>query len=73
MTAAFTFEPSDRVRRIKPSPSVAAAARARELKAAGRDIVVHAVFAACTAVCAAIDISASLSEVPDGHGSPCRG
>jgi aspartate aminotransferase len=39
MTAAFTFEPSDRVRRIKPSPSVAAAARARELKAAGRDIV----------------------------------
>lgn len=34
-----SFRPSARVRRIKPSPSVAAAGRARELKAAGRDIV----------------------------------
>lgn len=34
-----TFTPAARVARIKPSPSVAAAARAKELKAAGRDIV----------------------------------
>jgi aspartate aminotransferase len=34
-----TFVPSARVSRIKPSPSVAAAALARDLKAAGRDIV----------------------------------
>ena len=34
-----TFKPAARVTRIKPSPSVAAAARAKELKAAGRDIV----------------------------------
>lgn len=33
------FQPAARVARIKPSPSTAAAARARELKAAGRDIV----------------------------------
>ena len=31
--------PASRVSRIKVSPSTAAAARARELKAAGRDIV----------------------------------
>jgi aspartate aminotransferase len=34
-----TFTPASRVSRIKVSPSTAAAARARELKAAGRDIV----------------------------------
>lgn len=34
-----TFVPASRVSRIKVSPSTAAAARARELKAAGRDIV----------------------------------
>ena len=34
-----TFVPASRVTRIKPSPSVAAAALARDLKAAGRDIV----------------------------------
>ncbi|UXS03463.1 aspartate transaminase [Agrobacterium tumefaciens] len=34
-----TFVPATRVSRIKVSPSTAAAARARELKAAGRDIV----------------------------------
>ncbi|WP_105385292.1 aspartate transaminase [Neorhizobium alkalisoli] len=34
-----TFVPASRVSRIKISPSTAAAARARELKAAGRDIV----------------------------------
>lgn len=34
-----TFVPAARVSRIKVSPSTAAAARARELKAAGRDIV----------------------------------
>ena len=34
-----TFVPAARVTRIKPSPSVAAAALARDLKAAGRDIV----------------------------------
>ncbi|WP_125616029.1 aspartate transaminase [Specibacter cremeus] len=33
------FSPADRVTRIKPSPSVAAAARVRELKAAGRTIL----------------------------------
>ena len=33
------FQPSARVSRIKVSPTTAAAARARELKAAGRDIV----------------------------------
>jgi aspartate aminotransferase len=33
------FVPASRVTRIKPSPSVAAAAMARDLKAAGRDIV----------------------------------
>lgn len=33
------FQPAARVERIKPSPSTAAAARARELKAEGRDIV----------------------------------
>ncbi|MCG5480676.1 aspartate transaminase [Sinorhizobium alkalisoli] len=33
------FQPAARVERIKPSPSTAAAARARDLKAAGRDIV----------------------------------
>ena len=33
------FKPAARVTRIKPSPSVAAAARAKELKSAGRDIV----------------------------------
>lgn len=33
------FKPAARVTRIKPSPSVAAAALARDLKAAGRDIV----------------------------------
>ena len=33
------FQPAARVSRIKPSPSVAAAARAKELKAAGKDIV----------------------------------
>jgi aspartate aminotransferase len=33
------FEPAARVARIKVSPTTAAAARARELKAAGRDIV----------------------------------
>jgi aspartate aminotransferase len=33
------FQPAARVSRIKVSPSTAAAARARELKAAGRDIV----------------------------------
>jgi aspartate aminotransferase len=37
MTPAFT--PAARVTRIKPSPSVAAATLARDLKAAGRDIV----------------------------------
>lgn len=39
MPSNLPFRPSARVRRINPSPSVAAAARARELKAAGRDIV----------------------------------
>lgn len=39
MSVDVPFIPSARVRRIKPSPSVAAAGRARELKAAGRDIV----------------------------------
>lgn len=34
-----TFAPASRVSRIKVSPSTAASARARELKAAGRDIV----------------------------------
>jgi aspartate aminotransferase len=34
-----TFVPASRVSRIKVSPSTAASARARELKAAGRDIV----------------------------------
>jgi aspartate aminotransferase len=34
-----TFVPASRVTRIKPSPSVTAAALARDLKAAGRDIV----------------------------------
>lgn len=34
-----TFTPAARVMRIKPSPSVAAAARAKELKAAGKDLV----------------------------------
>ncbi|MBN7804555.1 aspartate transaminase [Agrobacterium rosae] len=34
-----TFVPASRVSKIKVSPSTAAAARARELKAAGRDIV----------------------------------
>ncbi|MGL4496342.1 MAG: aspartate transaminase [Beijerinckiaceae bacterium] len=34
-----SFQPSSRVTRIKPSPSVAAAALARDLKAQGRDIV----------------------------------
>lgn len=34
-----TFVPASRVARIKVSPSTAASARARELKAAGRDIV----------------------------------
>lgn len=34
-----TFKPAARVARIKPSPSVAAAARAAELKAAGKDLV----------------------------------
>ena len=34
-----TFVPASRVSRIKVSPSAAASARARELKAAGRDIV----------------------------------
>ena len=34
-----TFTPASRVSRIKVSPSTVAAARARELKAAGRDIV----------------------------------
>jgi aspartate aminotransferase len=34
-----TFVPASRVSRIKVSPSTAAAARARELKAAGRDII----------------------------------
>lgn len=33
------FTPAARVTRIKPSPSVAAAARAKELKAAGKDLV----------------------------------
>lgn len=33
------FQPAARVERIKPSPSTAAAARARELKAEGRDVV----------------------------------
>lgn len=33
------FKPAARVARIKPSPSVAAAARARELKAAGKDLI----------------------------------
>ena len=33
------FVPASRVSRIKISPSTAASARARELKAAGRDIV----------------------------------
>jgi aspartate aminotransferase len=35
----MTFAPAARITRIKPSPSVAAAALARDLKAAGRDIV----------------------------------
>lgn len=39
MSVDVPFMPSARVRRIKPSPSVAAAGRARELKAEGRDIV----------------------------------
>ena len=34
-----SFKPAARVARIKPSPSVAAAARARELKAAGKDLI----------------------------------
>ena len=34
-----SFKPAPRVARIKPSPSVAAAARARELKAAGKDLI----------------------------------
>ena len=34
-----TFTPAARVARIKPSPSVAAAARAKEFKAAGKDLV----------------------------------
>ncbi|HSX73561.1 MAG TPA: aminotransferase class I/II-fold pyridoxal phosphate-dependent enzyme, partial [Shinella sp.] len=34
-----TFTPAARVSRIKVSPSSAASARARDLKAAGRDIV----------------------------------
>ena len=33
------FQPAARVARIQPSPSVAAAARAKELKAAGKDLV----------------------------------
>ena len=39
MTASVPFTPAARVRRIKESPSSAAAARVRELKAAGQDIL----------------------------------
>ena len=34
-----TFTPAARVARIKPSPSVAAAARAKELRTSGADLV----------------------------------
>src|SRR5690606_38706635 len=37
--AMTVFTPAARVARIKPSPSVAAAARAKELRAAGADLV----------------------------------
>ncbi|WP_317140115.1 aspartate transaminase [Microbacterium betulae] len=39
MTASVPFMPAARVRRIRESPSSAAAARVRELKAAGRDVL----------------------------------